>query len=857
MKIGRSSGCRNSFTECLMLLVLVLACMRLFPLFNSFSSAGFLSETSTVKYVQESFISIQEAINEAENGSIVYVPQGVYYERIIINKTISLIGENVSTTIIDGNNGGTVVAITADNVTISGFTIQKSGWGWFKNGIYIYFADNCLVENNHLFHNCHNIRLNCSDSSHVIDNTINGDGYGIRFINSFNCVAIGNNVSNCIAGVHLENATSCIVKKNYFTQNDQGVRMYSPCTYNKIMANTVYDNNYDGMIDVMPNSPALFDNLIFHNNFINNTNPFIYRMSGNTWDYGYPSGGNYWSRYNGTDLYGGTHQNETGEDGLGDTPYAINSFDVDHYPLMHPWSLLPIHNVNTGIGYNEIQEGIDANETLNSHALWVDSGVYHENVNVNKSLTLIGEDQSTTIIDSNNIGTVLSVNFDNVSISDFTIRNSGSLFPPYGNDCGILMDHCNGCNISSCLIVDSRIGLYLSFSEGNIMENNVVSSNHENGIWLWYSGNNVLRGNTILSNPYNFRVSGGGFSDFYNNMDTSNTVDGKPIQYVIGARDEIFDNQTNTGVLYLINCNNVTVQNLNLTRNGDSIFCYNLTDSRIKNNTAVENSYGVFLQESTRNVITNNHCLKNWVGIRLYNSEQNIVEGNTAGYCEKGISLYNAYNNSVKDNTVINNIFGFRFSSASRNRIFHNNLINNTNQADLITSYQNIWDNGFEGNYWSDYNGSDSNPDGIGETPYIIDTNNNDAYPLMGMFSDFKATSELHVQTICNSSISDFRFNGTAILFNVSGEDGSIGFCRICIPKALMNDTFRVYVNGTQTPFTPLTDISNTTHTYLYFTYQHSIQEILVVPEFLPQAFLSILIVGTFLMLVLRRIRLK
>jgi len=249
--------------------------------------------------------------------------------------------------------------------------------------------------------------------------------------------------------------------------------------------------------------------------------------------------------------------------------------------------------------------------------------------------------------------------------------------------------------------------------------------------------------------------------------------------------------------------------------------------------------------------------LKNWVGIRLYNSEQNIVEGNTAGYCEKGISLYNAYNNSVKDNTVINNIFGFRFSSASRNRIFHNNLINNTNQADLITSYQNIWDNGFEGNYWSDYNGSDSNPDGIGETPYTIDANNNDTCPLTGMFSDFKATSELHVQTICNSSISDFKFNGTAILFNVSGENGTGGFCRICIPKALMNNAFQVYVNGTQTPYTPLTAISNTTHTYLHFTYQHSVQEILVVPEFLPQAYLVMLMVGSFLMLVLRRIRLK
>jgi hypothetical protein len=59
------------------------------------------------------------------------------------------------------------------------------------------------------------------------------------------------------------------------------------------------------------------------------------------WDDGYPSGGNYWSDYRGVDLYSGPYQNETGSDGIGDTPYVIDENNVDHYPLMNPWTPKP------------------------------------------------------------------------------------------------------------------------------------------------------------------------------------------------------------------------------------------------------------------------------------------------------------------------------------------------------------------------------------------------------------------------------------------------------------------------------------------------------------------------------------
>jgi hypothetical protein len=77
-------------------------------------------------------------------------------------------------------------------------------------------------------------------------------------------------------------------------------------------------------------------NSIFHNNFIGNVKQVAPDSSVNTWDDGYPSGGNYWSDYNGTDTYNGPYQNLTGSDGIGDTPYVIDANNIDHYPLMNP-----------------------------------------------------------------------------------------------------------------------------------------------------------------------------------------------------------------------------------------------------------------------------------------------------------------------------------------------------------------------------------------------------------------------------------------------------------------------------------------------------------------------------------------
>jgi parallel beta-helix repeat protein len=97
------------------------------------------------------------------------------------------------------------------------------------------------------------------------------------------------------------------------------------------------------------------------------------------------------------------------------------------------------------------------------------------------------------------------------------------------------------------------------------------------------------------------------------------------------------------------------------------------------------------------------------------------------------------------ENFVSNNGYGLLLFSSNDTRVEHNSFISNTQQLLLSDSFNTAWDNGYPsgGNYWSDYSDTDlySGPyqnitgsDGIGDTPYVIDENNQDGYPLMQLY---------------------------------------------------------------------------------------------------------------------------
>jgi len=273
-----------------------------------------------------------------------------------------------------------------------------------------------------------------------------------------------------------------------------------------------------------------------------------------------------------------------------------------------------------------------------------------------------------------------------------------------------------------------------------------------------------------------------------------------------------------TGTVIEVTANNISITEFTIKNSG--LFHYKLC--------------GIYLEKISNSNITHNIITYNYKGIHLVNSSHNIFTDNEISNNLEAVYITNSNNNTLTNNKLSNNEFAIVTISSSNNTAFHNNFINNTHSISSIDS-TNYWDNGIEGNYWTDYTGKDENQNGIGESSYIINANNQDNNPLMGTFSDFTVICEKethHVFTICNSTISQFQFNETLRMlnFNVTGNNDTAGFCRIMIPEQLTHRPHIVFVDDEQVNATSL-PISNVTHTSLYFAYNHTTREVKILSK--------------------------
>jgi parallel beta-helix repeat protein len=489
-----------------------------------------------------------------------------------------------------------------------------------------------------------------------------------------------------------------------------------------------------------------------------------------------------------------------------------------------------------------------------------------------------------------------------VEKDNIVVDGKGYTVEGMGSGTGIYLSGRSNVTIKNMEVRAFERGIQLDDSSNNTISANNVTNN-EFGIVLYTSSsNNTLRYNDASNNRYNLGIFTESASGYIQDIDDSNTVNGKPVYYWVNRQDMVVP--LDAGYVILVNCTRIIVKNLNLTNNMQGVALAFTTDSIIAHNNIIYNFDGIRLDHSSNNnlisgnnitasthygirsyynpsarvlsmngvgtnkygnqldgpsynsTIYGNNITDNGSAIRLdYSSNNTISANNVMNNSEEGIGLYgSSSNNTVSGNNIVNNGYGIWFISSYSNWIYHNNFIGNAPQV-YGSIIDNFWDLGYPsgGNYWSpDYHRADiygglyqneTGSDGIRDAPYIQDN-----YPLMGMFSVFNATSEHRVQTVCNSSISNFQFNGTAINFNVTGENGTVGFCRICISTALINDTFRVFVNGTEIlPYPEPLPCSNSTYSYLYFNYSHSTQEIIIIPELLSLIILPMFMIATLL----------
>jgi len=437
--------------------------------------------------------------------------------------------------------------------------------------------------------------------------------------------------------------------------------------------------------------------------------------------------------------------------------------------------------------FSTIQEAV--NNATSGDTILVANGTYKEQITIDKPLELIGENRSNTIIDANGAGYVVKITSNNVTLSGFAMQNATDS-NAWG---GIWLNNASNTTIINCAVTRCLFA-----------------------VWFSNALNSIFRENEFTNNNYDFGfLSGTSPVYFVQNIDTSNTVNGKPIYWLIKQHNLTVP--SDAGMVAAINCTDITVKDATFVNNGRSVMLVCTNNSLIENVTTSNSYVGISLLYSYNNIICNNTAYNiPQFGIVLTHSNNNMIYYNNASYCSFNLKLVTSHQNKITtntltcatryhglvldagclyniisgnivsfnenggielddnsdwntlthnfieanmgafggidlsdgsndniitENTIINNLIGIRAVSAEntdtcKSTVYKNNFINNTIQTshDVYTK-NHTWDNGSEGNYWSDYAGDDINPhDGIGDTPHIIDSQNQDNYPLMSPY---------------------------------------------------------------------------------------------------------------------------
>lgn len=208
--------------------------------------------------------------------------------------------------------------------------------GW--SGINLaWSARNSILDNN-ITSNEYGIQLYWSSDNEITANNVTNNGCGIDLAwssdNDVSKNAVENSLRRGWHGIRLHSSSGNTISENRVKNSLYGVGLLYESAKNHITGNNVSDNFYGIKLSYSSN------NVIHHNNFLGNTKQVESRASKNTYDQGYPSGGNYWGDYQGVDEKAGPNQDQPGSDGIGDLPYVIDADNRDRYPIIREASPL-------------------------------------------------------------------------------------------------------------------------------------------------------------------------------------------------------------------------------------------------------------------------------------------------------------------------------------------------------------------------------------------------------------------------------------------------------------------------------------------------------------------------------------
>ncbi len=815
-------------------------------LFVTFVSVGIgcASATITVCHSGCDYASIQAAVDATDSGDTIEVHSGTYHEHVDVNRELTLRGVDIGTgkPVVDACGNYSAITLSVDGITLEGFNATNAGgcyWVLHKYVVFPLSVDGIRLEGFNATNVGGGSRVPykifvsgvkersagitvISNNNTITNNTASNNGVGIHLSYSSNNTFTGNTISNNHwDGIRLNSSCNNTITGNNVCNNDEGISLFHSRNNNIVIDNNVSNNHWDGIRLHFSCNNTITGNNVRNNRIgislddsCNNT------ITGNTFlNDGLSVDGSYQNTVKGNTVNGKPLiylEDKTG----------IEVTDAGQVVLVNCTNItvenLNLSNTHVGVSLLKTEESVISNNTVSNHWLGI-------NLDCSSNNTIIGNNAS-----SNEDGISLHSSSNNT----ITSNNASN------NGIGIsLWDSSNNTITGNNASNNWCYGIRLFSACNNTFTNNAVSNNDYSGIYLSDSCcNNNIIGNTFVND-------GLFVCNSYQNTVENNTVNGKPLVYLVDTSDT---EVTDAGQVILVNCRNITVENLDLSNTCVGIELYKTHDSIISNNTVSNNNmYGIILWDSRINTITGNNVSNNgeggiylinsgcnnniidntfvnnglfcWlflsntvkgntvngkplvyledtsdtevtdagqvilvncrnitvenldlsntcVGIELYKTHDSIISNNTVSNNNRdGIRLHFSCNNTITGNNVSNNDYsGIELWESNNNNFYLNNFINNSlsvgssstsnimNSTEQITyTYNGSTYTNYLGNYWSDY--KDKYPDaketedcGIWDTPYSMPyrpDSDNDNYPLMLPWENYLSPTEPYTKT--------------------------------------------------------------------------------------------------------------
>lgn len=422
-----------------------------------------------------------------------------------------------------------------------------------------------------------------------------------------------------------------------------------------------------------------------------------------------------------------------------------------------------------------IQAAIDS--AKNGDTILVMPGKYEECLTINKPLKLIGSGADSTMIEADGARhTVLAEGMSGFTFANFAVKTAGN-----SSTSGIYIRRGSSNLIENVTVTGHLYGIHIYDSSGDKLRNCIMTGNKYNlrvwGLYLSHFLHDIDSSNLVNGQPVCYWVN-------QQNMKVPQNVGHVALVNCTNIVVKNLNLSHNLAGVLLAYTNNSLITEVSASENENGLYLVCSHNNLVVNNSFLNNYWNGILtiSASNNNIIANVLNSNTWQGIRLSHagyllstySENNLILGNTISNSYNGIYFESSSNNMANGNIVENNRqyaivldqsngnllyrntvrynkCGIRVDRSNNNILYGNIFLNNTSQTSVYEywSSKNIWDNGYPcgGNYWSDYGGVDhySGPDqdqlgsdGIGDTSYIIDADNQDRYPLCELPSENK-----------------------------------------------------------------------------------------------------------------------